>query len=70
MAPVANISLLDSVLLLSTLPTPAVRLDGAMEAVICWDYKEVLPWLPGSGLKEGTWGWECGLQLPAAESEL
>lgn len=70
MAPVANISLLDSVLLLSTPPTPAVRLEGATEAVICWDYKEVLPWLPGLGLKEGTWGWECGLQLPAAESEL
>lgn len=70
MAPVANISLLDSVLLLSTPPTPAVRLEGAPEAVICWDYKEVLPWLPGLGLKEGTCGWECGVQLPAAESEL
>ena len=69
MAPVANISLLDSVLLLSPPPTPAVRLEGATEAVICWDYKEMLCWLPGSGLKEGTCGWECGVQLPAAESE-
>lgn len=70
MAPVANISLLDSVLLLSMPPSPAVRLEGATEAVICWDYKEELPWLPGSGLQEGTRGRECGLQLPAAESEL
>lgn len=70
MAPIANISLLDAVLLLSTPPTPTVRLEGATEAIICWDYKEVLPWLPGSGLKEGRCQWEWGLQLPAAESEL
>lgn len=67
MAPVANISLLDAVLLFSTPPTLSVRLEGAPEAIMCWDYKEVLPWLPGSGLKEGRWEW--GLQLPAAESE-
>lgn len=60
MAPVANIS---------TPPNPAVRREGAMEVIICWDYKEVLPWIPGSDLKEGTCGWECGLQLLAAESK-
>lgn len=70
MAPVANIFLLDAVLLLSMPPTPAVRLEGAKEAIIGCNYKEVLPWLPGSGLKEGTCGWECRLQLLAAESGL